>query len=401
MNEIMDIRLHQHLAQELYRQQMLQRIPDPYASMFPARQLPPMPPRFQLPGADVKLQNQDLWSQFHKIGTEMIITKSGRRMFPSLRISLAGLDNDQNYCVLLEMAPTADCRFKFSGSQWVPAGGAEPQSLQNIYIHPDSPALGSHWQAQPINFNKVKLTNNTLDSSGHVVLTSMHKYQPRIHIVRTSDPSQIPWSPQKSFVFHETEFVAVTAYQNDRITKLKIDNNPFAKGFRETGQSRCKRKLGPSTSNNNNFNQKLQKNDDESSYEVEQKRLRVISPSAFSAGSLEDSEMSTYETSSNGSHSPATISVDDCHSPVMKPNIYPYTVSAHNYHHMVGPSQQWLNFMMPYINTEHQAALSSNFADSNSSSPSTSPSKSISISFSDNEESPKKCNFSIASILGL
>lgn len=31
--------------------------------------------------------------------------------------------------------------------------------------------------------------------------------------------------------------------QNDRITKLKIDNNPFAKGFRELGQSRIKRKL--------------------------------------------------------------------------------------------------------------------------------------------------------------
>lgn len=31
--------------------------------------------------------------------------------------------------------------------------------------------------------------------------------------------------------------------QNDRITKLKIDNNPFAKGFREMGQSRIKRKL--------------------------------------------------------------------------------------------------------------------------------------------------------------
>lgn len=46
-----------------------------------------------------------------------------------------------------------------------------------------------------------------------VVLTSMHKYQPRIHIIRTSDPSQIPWSPQQSFTFNETEFVAVTAYQ--------------------------------------------------------------------------------------------------------------------------------------------------------------------------------------------
>jgi T-box protein 6 len=91
-----------------------------------------------------------------------------------MRVSLSGLDNDQNYCVLLEMVPVADCRFKFSGSQWVPAGGAEPQSLQNIYIHPDSPALGSHWQAQPINFNKTKLTNNTLDSSGHVSLNAHH-----------------------------------------------------------------------------------------------------------------------------------------------------------------------------------------------------------------------------------
>ena len=92
-------------------------------------------------------------------------------MFPSMRMALSGLDDEQNYCVLLEMIPTADCRFKFSGSQWVPAGGAEPQSPQNVYIHPDSPALGSHWQAQPINFNKVKLTNNTLDSNGHVSTT--------------------------------------------------------------------------------------------------------------------------------------------------------------------------------------------------------------------------------------
>lgn len=37
-----------------------------------------MPQRYGLPGADAKLQNADLWSQFHQIGTEMIITKSGR-----------------------------------------------------------------------------------------------------------------------------------------------------------------------------------------------------------------------------------------------------------------------------------------------------------------------------------
>lgn len=89
-------------------------------------------------------------------------------MFPSLRIALSGLEKDAHYCVVLEMAPVSDCRYKFSGSQWVPAGGAEPQSAQRMYVHPDSPALGSHWQAQPICFNKIKLTNNTLDSNGHV-----------------------------------------------------------------------------------------------------------------------------------------------------------------------------------------------------------------------------------------
>ncbi|XP_055691080.1 T-box transcription factor TBX2b-like isoform X2 [Lutzomyia longipalpis] len=201
-----------------------------------------LPPAFTLTGIEAKLQNYDMWSSFAPHGTEMIITKSGRRMFPSVRVTLSGLEDDASYCLMLEMVPIGDCRYKFSGSQWVPAGGAEPQSPQRMYLHPDSPALGSHWNSQPVSFSKVKLTNNTLDSNGHVVLTSMHKYKPRLHVIRTSEPSQIPWSPSQVFFFQDTDFVAVTAYQNDNITKLKIDNNPFAKGFRETGQSRCKRK---------------------------------------------------------------------------------------------------------------------------------------------------------------
>lgn len=91
-----------------------------------------------------------------------------RRMFPSMRVSVNGLEDETQYCVLLEMVPIGDCRYKFSGSQWVPAGGAEPQSPQRMFLHPDSPATGAHWQSQTILFNKVKLTNNTMDNSGHV-----------------------------------------------------------------------------------------------------------------------------------------------------------------------------------------------------------------------------------------
>jgi len=47
---------------------------------MPHHQQPQMmlPSRPTLPGVEAKLENNDLWQQFHKIGTEMIITKSGR-----------------------------------------------------------------------------------------------------------------------------------------------------------------------------------------------------------------------------------------------------------------------------------------------------------------------------------
>lgn len=58
-------------------------LPDPFPSMLPfniPHQQPHMmlPSRPTLPGVEAKLENNDLWQQFHKIGTEMIITKSGR-----------------------------------------------------------------------------------------------------------------------------------------------------------------------------------------------------------------------------------------------------------------------------------------------------------------------------------
>ncbi|XP_023298521.2 T-box-containing protein TBX6L-like [Lucilia cuprina] len=282
VQELMEYRMQQQIAQEIYRQQIMQRIPDPFPQMLPlgmpAHHMMVPAPRPTLPGnVEAKLENNDLWQQFHKIGTEMIITKSGRRMFPSMRVSVKGLEEESQYCVLLEMVPIGDCRYKFSGSQWVPAGGAEPQSPQRMFLHPDSPSTGSHWQSQTILFNKVKLTNNTMDNSGHIVLASMHKYQPRLHIIKTSDLSQLPWAPQQNYVFPETEFIAVTAYQNDRITKLKIDNNPFAKGFRETGQSKCKRKMMSSSSSSTSSSSSQHEESDDCLSKSEDDRSSVSS----------------------------------------------------------------------------------------------------------------------------
>ncbi|XP_011647092.2 T-box protein 2-like [Pogonomyrmex barbatus] len=213
--------------------------------------------RQPLPEVNIELKHRDLWMKFSKENTEMIITKSGRRMFPTIQANVSGLREYEKYCVLLEIVKVSDRRYKYCGyensgnkngnvSGWSFAGPAEPQHPfhRRIYVHPESPSTGEHWMNNSISFSKLKLTNNINDNNSNIVLTSMHKYVPKIWIVRCEQTNlnTLLSSPSATFVFKETEFIAVTAYQNDNITKLKIDHNPFAKGFRETGQSRFKRK---------------------------------------------------------------------------------------------------------------------------------------------------------------
>lgn len=54
-------------------------------------------------------------------------------------------------------------------------------------------------------------------SPPQTILNSMHKYQPRFHIVRANDILKLPYSTFRTYVFPETDFIAVTAYQNDKV----------------------------------------------------------------------------------------------------------------------------------------------------------------------------------------
>ncbi|XP_047033119.1 optomotor-blind protein isoform X2 [Helicoverpa armigera] len=248
---------------------------------------PPPPPYAPLPPDDdgvvddpkVTLEGKDLWEKFHKLGTEMVITKSGRRMFPAYKLRVSGLDKKAKYILLMDIVAADDCRYKFHNSRWMVAGKADPEMPKRMYIHPDSPSTGEQWMQKVVSFHKLKLTNNISDKHGfeliycqsqrmlskllwpnagpsaprephsdhlcvtQTILNSMHKYQPRFHLVRANDILKLPYSTFRTYVFKETEFIAVTAYQNEKITQLKIDNNPFAKGFRDTGAGKREKNL--------------------------------------------------------------------------------------------------------------------------------------------------------------
>ncbi|KRY79094.1 T-box transcription factor TBX1-A [Trichinella pseudospiralis] len=192
------------------------------------RKAPVKPLHSSLKNVQLNLEMHDLWIQFSQLGTEMIVTKSGRRMFPTLQISITGMDPKRLYNVMVDFVPLERKRYRYSyhRSSWIVAGPSDPELPPRVHFHPDSPALGSHWMRQVVNFDKLKITNNQMDPNGYIVLNSMHQYQPRIHVsLNKCSFEDEAYETMKTFIFPETVFMA--------ITNLKIASNPFAKGFRD------------------------------------------------------------------------------------------------------------------------------------------------------------------------
>ncbi|CAF0739144.1 unnamed protein product [Adineta ricciae] len=178
----------------------------------------------------VTLHNRDLWEQFHRLTNEMIVTKAGRRMFPIIAVNIRGLDPEKMYTVELSFDQIDSHRWRFVSCQWQPGMKPEPTIDRPAYQHPDSPNYGRTWMRDTIMFPKVKLTNK-IENTGasQVLLNSLHKYRPRISIIDVISKSKIYETS-----FDVTEFIAVTAYQNEEVKSLKIRHNPFAKAFLET-----------------------------------------------------------------------------------------------------------------------------------------------------------------------
>nr|QFQ66870.1 T-box 1/10 protein [Schmidtea mediterranea] len=195
-----------------------------------------------LQGITVELANKSLWESFDRLNTEMIVTKSGRRMFPTLQLKVDGMVMSSKYVIFVDFVPSDNYRYRYSfhSSSWNQAGKADPVHPQKSYMQPDGVCLGQHWKKTIINFDKLKLTNNTVNKNGHIILNSMHKYLPRIHIVLLPNNNENDHHCYyRTFQFDFTSFYAVTAYQNHRITRLKIASNPFAKGFRDCDPDDC------------------------------------------------------------------------------------------------------------------------------------------------------------------
>ena len=68
--------------------------------------------------------------------------------------------------------------------------------------------------------DRLWFTSSLIHTPLQLILNSMHKYLPRVCIVEESGASVIGETPSRVFCFHETAFIAVTAYQNEKVSTL-------------------------------------------------------------------------------------------------------------------------------------------------------------------------------------
>ena len=134
-------------------------------------------------------------------------------MFPVVKVSVSGLDPSAMYSILLEFVQIDSHRWKYVNGEWVAGGKPEAAPPSAIYIHSDSPNFGAHWMKEQVSFAKVKLTNKS-NGTGQIMLNSLHKYEPRLHVVQVGGEKRTSIS---CHAFPECQFIAVTAYQKEEV----------------------------------------------------------------------------------------------------------------------------------------------------------------------------------------
>ncbi|CAI5444827.1 unnamed protein product [Caenorhabditis angaria] len=190
---------------------------------------------------EVKLVRSDLWRQFSTIQNEMIITKRGRNMFPSLQYRISGLEEDGLYRTSLLLALVDDKKYRYLNGQWDQFEPCVEATHFPREVFVGETRSGKDLMKRGISFEKIKITNgdDVCNPAREIIrIQSMRKYIPILGLYKASrNPLEAPIKIGE-FQFEETQFIAVTAYQNTAVKDLKVMNNKYAQGFRDTVQTK-------------------------------------------------------------------------------------------------------------------------------------------------------------------
>ncbi|CAO4368258.1 unnamed protein product [Caenorhabditis nigoni] len=179
----------------------------------------------------VALMEKALWKEFDDHRNEMIITKIGRNLFPILEFAFKGLIEHQMYRIGITMEPTMINKLKFTAGRWEKLDILEDLIPTNEVFIMKS---GRELLHRGLKLEKLKLTNSkdAVQKKDQMIrVQSMRQYIPILNIYEDL-PNGAHMQIGK-YKFTETKFIAVTAYQSEKVKNLKVQKNKFAQGFRE------------------------------------------------------------------------------------------------------------------------------------------------------------------------
>ncbi|GMS87377.1 hypothetical protein PENTCL1PPCAC_9552, partial [Pristionchus entomophagus] len=192
-------------------------------------------------GISVQLVNQALWRDFHANLTEMIVTKTGRKLFPKLEVLIAGLAPTKIYGIHLRLERADDLKYRFTQSKWSWQRDDDAACFPTpapIDSNEGFQQTGEFWSSKPIAFDNFKITNSEEEAGkSRSMVQTLHKYVPVVYVYEMAPGVSYAAPSLTGGCVHMVrltlaEFVTVTAYQNEKIKTLKTAHNPFAKGCR-------------------------------------------------------------------------------------------------------------------------------------------------------------------------
>lgn len=222
---------------------------------------------------EIRLREEELWKRCNALTTEMIVNKLGRLSFllltsspsdtpshdsPSRSVAwnrIKTIRSRSTSCKrthggenLLQMR---HCRYKFTEGRWIgPALGIQHAPAGPFYPSKRNVDRGCNWEKEAVEF-AVKLTNNTSStqpnfvgfpfiSALQAILQSMQKYLPRLVIETYHHKTPVLVKDQ---LFPVATFVCVTAYQNTALPKIKIEYNPYARGYKDGRHAKRRQRI--------------------------------------------------------------------------------------------------------------------------------------------------------------
>ncbi|EFP04518.1 hypothetical protein CRE_01428 [Caenorhabditis remanei] len=194
----------------------------------------------------VSMTSEALWKKCYELENEEIVAKSGRKIFPELKYSIAGLDPDRLYSMTVHFERTDNHMLKWNKKRYIKYKEVPSTvSREDSRGYKSREHLGSFWMKNDVDATDVLITNDkTIENKQRnyvsfenplyrfhcnpifkIFLNPNHRYMP---VLTVHEGNDVVYVAKLDY----TKFIAVCRYHKDAIREIKQNQRSRRNRFR-------------------------------------------------------------------------------------------------------------------------------------------------------------------------